>query len=155
MSCLGPFFCPRFRSISEQFRAKSLQPLQCSGFRKRGLANSVFPFFVFCFLLCKLTKKNGEKKKTEKRKKTEENGRKRKNSEPVKTAKQRKKWKRTKKEENGKKRKKTEKIGSDTAPATHFAKSRLVFKCRAGIRGSHRWEVEIPPKLTFDRPALI
>ena len=69
------------------------------------------------------TEENGKK-----RKKTEKNG---KNRNPKKTAKKEKK-ETEKTEENGKKRKKmeenrkkSEKIGSDTVPATPFAKSRL------------------------------
>ena len=74
-----------------------LQPALISGFRKRGLANGVSPFFL----------------KT-KWKKTEKNGRKRKKSEPPKNSKRRAKMeteKKRKKTEKKKKRKKTEKNG--------------------------------------------
>ena len=99
-----------------------------SGFRKRGLANGVSPFFSENETeKWKKTEKNGRKrKKTErngkKRKKTEKNGRKRKR-------KNSKNGKKT--EKNGrkrKKRKKTEKIGSDTVPATPFPKDPSVLK---------------------------
>ena len=70
-----------------------------SGFRKRGLANCVSPFF-FLQMKRKKTEENGRKRK-ENKEKTEENRRKRKKT-----------------EENGRKRKETEKIGSDTVPAT-------------------------------------
>ena len=46
-------------------------------------------------------------------------------------------------EENGKKRKKTEEIGSDTVPATPFAKSRFKLpleRCR-GTRGCRSYTV--------------
>ena len=70
------------------------------GFRKRGLANGVSPFFP----------ENATEKKTE------ESGKK-----------TRKKWRKT--EENARKRKiterRTEKIESDTVPATPFAKPRV------------------------------
>ena len=70
---------------------------QKPGFRQRGLANNVSPFFP--------------ENETEK---TEENGKKRKKTEK----------KQGKNGTNRKKRKKTKKIGSDTVPATPFAKPR-------------------------------
>ena len=72
------------------------------GFRKRGLANGVSPFFFFLKMKLKKT-----------RKKTEENG---------KETRQRKE----KTEENGRNGRKRKKIGSDTVPATPFAKPRLL-----------------------------
>ena len=72
----------------------------------------------------KKRKKNGKKRKKQKKNgKNGTNGRKRKKTEEngKKTGKKRKKT-----EENGRKRKKTEKIGSDTVPATPFAKPRVV-----------------------------
>ena len=89
------------------------------GFRQRGLANGVSPFF---FLKMK-------RKKTEK-KKTEENGKKNGRTEKQKKTKKSEPEKKKKKSKKGKKWKrkkteKTEKIGSDTVPATPFAKSRL------------------------------
>ena len=150
---------------------------QTSGFRKRGLANGVSPFFSENETekngrKRKKTEKNGKKrketekngrkrKKTEKngknrnpkkqqkrketerngkkRKETEKNGKKRKETEQTEeNGKKRKKTerkqgkktgkKRKKTEENGRKRKKTEKIGSDTVPATPFAKPRRQSK---------------------------
>ena len=77
-------------------------PVKNRGFAK-GISRTVSPRFFL-------------KMKRKKREKTE-NGRKRKNRNPKKKAEKEKNG-------NGKNRKKTEKIGSDTVPATPFAKSR-------------------------------
>ena len=78
-----------------EFLCKMFSQGNLSGFRKRGLANGVSPFFQ------------------EMKRKKEENGKKRKKT-------------KKKTEENGKKeRKKMENIGSDTVPATLFAKPQI------------------------------
>ena len=100
-----PFCC-----ASNPLNQDRLAEGRLSGFRKRGLANRVSPFFL------KMKRKKTEKKEEngkngKTRKKTKENGKKRKKSEPEKTAKTEKNGKkRTKrKKTEKKKRKKTEK----------------------------------------------
>ena len=89
---------------------KSWKKDRCkSGFRKRGLANGVSPFFFFLKMKRNKTEKNRRKRK--KRKKSEENGRKRKNSKKGQNGNGRKQKRTGKKsEENGKNWKKSEAI---------------------------------------------
>ena len=85
------------------------------GVSQKGSRERCLPVF-FVFLKMK-------RKKTENE--TEENGKNGKNRNPKKKQTKRRKMETEKKtEENETKRKKTEKIGSDTFPATPFAKSR-------------------------------
>ena len=106
------FFAVRQASLSP-LGAQLLWAGALSGFRKRGLANGVSPFFS----------ENEMEKTEENGKKTERNGKKGKKRKKT-ERKQGKNRKKKKKKENGRKQKK-KKIESDTVPATPFAKLRL------------------------------
>ena len=82
-----------------------------SGFRKRGLANGVSPFFF----PENETKKNGrkQKKRKETEKKMEENGKKRKETEQTEENGKKRKKTEIKQGKNGRKRKKTEEKGKN------------------------------------------
>ena len=90
-------------------------PHPTRGFAK-GVSRTVSPRFF--------SENETEKKNGKKRKKTEKNGKKRNKRKTTEKNGRKQKENTEKTEENGRKRKKTEKIGSDTVPATPFAKLR-------------------------------